>query len=247
MTARNAWPRAQLACGCAHVFFLLISQSVRHRNDRLTFFLCNILPTPVGRVNCSIVKSAEDFSKIALKVLRIRHVVCLLKALPVVSEFTSRCDFGLTSGLPTKLLPIEIPQLLYFDCDAVFSSLTLTKAYDGRRDHAFQQASTASLHRLKQLIAAAKDRGPIGSENEHFNTSGNHRHRHLTPGVRELRQFAGPDELPDQSRNPTPVLLELSVCRVIGLVQNSLRSIGRNRLHIARCRLRRSMNPSGLQ
>ena len=138
--------------------------------------------------------AVEDFSKIALKVLRIRHVICLLKALQVVSEFTSRRDFGLTSGLPTKLLPIEIPQLLYFDCDAVFSSLTLTKA-DGRAahgthnlwpDHAFQQASTASLHRLKQLIAAAKDRGSIGSENEHFNTSEDHWHRHLVPEVREL-------------------------------------------------------------
>ena len=66
------------------------------------------------------------------------------------------------------------PNLLCLNCDIAFPSPALAKAGDGAvhgdqflwHDHAFKTASAASLHRLEQLIAAAKDRAPEGREHE---------------------------------------------------------------------------------
>ena len=81
------------------------------------------------------------------------------------------------SKIPASLL-LNV-HLLYLNRDITFPSPTMAKAGDGARhgastlwpDHAINQASTASLRRLEQLIAAGKDRRPEGRDNELFITS----------------------------------------------------------------------------
>ena len=75
-------------------------------------------------------------------------------------------------GLPTLSISVQNDPVLSVsqDHDIAFRSPALTKAGDGAvhgvstlwLDHAREQAGTASLHRLEQLISAVEDRGPEG-------------------------------------------------------------------------------------
>ena len=82
----------------------------------------------------------------------------------------------LSTGIYSCPFPAsKSPQyFLYLNYDIASPSPTLAKAGDGAvhgvstlwLDHAREQAGTASLHRLVQLIAAIKDRAPEGREHE---------------------------------------------------------------------------------